>query len=203
MSRARNLASAYSNLNTLSANAANLNALAPNASALNAVASRSADMKSGTVAFFAQAAAPTGWLACDGAAVSRATYAALFTAIGTTYGVGDGSTTFNLPDLRGEFIRGSDLGRGVDTGRVLGSAQNDNLPEHKHQVPLGVPNGNIYMRDTPAFGTGDTFTAQSTNGGNAADSSSRTYILTDNVRSGSKSGEVRPRNIALLPCIKT
>lgn len=214
MSRARTLAALNqtalsalvtneTSLTALAGNATNLNAIAPNATALNSVATRSADTKAGTVAFFAQAAAPTGWLACDGTNVSRTTYAALFAAIGTTYGVGDGSTTFALPDLRGEFLRGADVGRGVDTGRVLGSGQNDNLPEHKHQVPIGVPNGNIFMRDTPAFGTGDTFTAQSTNGGNAADSSSRTYVLTDNVRSGSKSGEVRPRNVAMLACIKT
>lgn len=167
------------------------------------IASRSAGVGAGTVAFFAQVAAPTGWLACDGSAVSRSTYAALFAAIGTTYGAGNGTTTFNLPDLRGEFIRGADLGRGVDAGRATGSAQNDNLPEHKHQVPIGVPNGNIFMRATPPFGTGDNFTAENTNGGGAADSSSRAYVLTDNVRSGSKTGEVRPRNVALLPCIKT
>lgn len=167
------------------------------------IAARSAGVEAGTVAYFAQAAAPSGWLSCDGTTVSRTTYADLFAAIGTTYGAGNGTTTFTLPDLRGEFIRGSDLGRGVDSGRVLGSAQNDNLPEHKHQVPLGVPNGNIFMRGTPPFGTGDTFTAENTNGGSASDSSSRTYVLTDNVRSGSKSGEVRPRNVALLACIKT
>lgn len=60
----------------------------------------------GQVAQFATPTAPTGWLACNGAAVSRATYSALFTAIGTLYGVGDGSTTFNLPDCRDEFVRG-------------------------------------------------------------------------------------------------
>jgi len=64
-------------------------------------------------------AAPDGWRACSGQAVSRTTYAALFAAIGTEYGVGDGSTTFDLPDLRGEFLRGWDNGRGVDSGRVL------------------------------------------------------------------------------------
>ncbi|MGR3484072.1 MAG: phage tail protein, partial [Paracoccaceae bacterium] len=77
----------------------------------------------GQVAHFAQAAPPDGWLVCDGAAVSRAAYAALYAAIGTTYGAGDGSTTFDLPDLRGEFLRGLDGGRGVDPGRTLGSAQ--------------------------------------------------------------------------------
>ena len=60
----------------------------------------------GTVAYIAASSAPGGWLKCNGAAVSRTTYAALFAAIGTTFGAGDGSTTFKLPDLRGEFVRG-------------------------------------------------------------------------------------------------
>lgn len=66
---------------------------------------------------------PAGWLIENGAALSRTTYATLFAVIGVTYGAGDGATTFNLPDRRGEFDRGLDLGRGVDPGRVLGSAQ--------------------------------------------------------------------------------
>jgi hypothetical protein len=80
---------------------------------------------SGAVMVFAMNSAPSGYLACNGTAVSRTTYAALFAAIGTTYGAGDGSTTFTLPDLRGEFLRGIDNGRGVDSGRAFGSAQGD------------------------------------------------------------------------------
>ena len=64
---------------------------------------------------------PSHSLYCDGSAVSRTTYADLFAKIGTTYGAGDGSTTFNVPDLRGEFIRGWDDGRGADPSRVFGS----------------------------------------------------------------------------------
>ena len=63
---------------------------------------------SGTVFHFAGQTAPAGWLKANGAAVSRTAYADLFAAIGTTYGAGDGRSTFNLPDLRGEFIRGWD-----------------------------------------------------------------------------------------------
>lgn len=62
----------------------------------------------GVMAPFAGSAAPTGWLLCAGQAVSRTTYAALFTAIGTTWGAGDGSTTFNLPDMRGRVPAGAD-----------------------------------------------------------------------------------------------
>jgi len=64
----------------------------------------------GAASLFFGASAPTGWLFCDGSAVSRTTYAALFTAIGTTYGTGNGTTTFNLPDLRGRIPMGAGTG---------------------------------------------------------------------------------------------
>lgn len=86
----------------------------------------------GMVSVFAGGTAPAGWLICNGSTVSRTTYAALFAAIGTTYGAGDGSTTFKLPDLRGEFVRGLDGGRGVDSGRALGSAQSSANLSHSH-----------------------------------------------------------------------
>lgn len=91
-----------------------------------------ARVPAGMVMHFAGAAAPSGWLECDGSAVARADYADLFSAIGTTYGAGDGSTTFNLPDLRGEFLRGLDSGRGVDADRALGSAQEEAYKSHSH-----------------------------------------------------------------------
>lgn len=70
--------------------------------------------------------APAGWLICDGSAVSRSTYAALFTAVGTSFGAGDGSTTFNLPDLRGRFPLGKDNLGGTSANRVT-ATQADNL----------------------------------------------------------------------------
>lgn len=73
---------------------------------------------SGVVLPYAGAAAPSGWMLCYGQAVSRTTYAALFTAIGTAYGVGDGSTTFNLPDLRGRVPGGKDDMGGSAAGRL-------------------------------------------------------------------------------------
>ena len=79
----------------------------------------------GAIIASARASAPEGFLLCDGSALSRTSYSTLFEAIGTAYGTGDGSSTFNIPDLRGEFIRGTDGGRGVDAGRTLGSAQGD------------------------------------------------------------------------------
>lgn len=79
----------------------------------------------GSVTALASSVIPEGWLACDGAEVSRADYADLFGVLGEIFGAGDGASTFNLPDLRGEFIRGLDSGRGVDASRALGSEQGD------------------------------------------------------------------------------
>lgn len=73
---------------------------------------------SGAVSPYAGTAEPTGWLFCYGQAISRTTYAALFAAIGTTYGVGDGSTTFNLPDLRGRVVAGQDDMGGTSANRL-------------------------------------------------------------------------------------
>lgn len=72
----------------------------------------------GVVLPFAGSTAPTGWLLCFGQAVSRTTYAALFTALGTTYGAGDGSTTFALPDLRGRVPGGKDNMGGTAASRL-------------------------------------------------------------------------------------
>ena len=91
----------------------------------------------GVISYTAASSAPTGWLKANGAAVSRATYAALFAAIGTDYGTGDGSTTFNVPDLRGYHIRSLDDGRGVDSGRVRGSIQADQNKSHDHGGATG------------------------------------------------------------------
>lgn len=87
---------------------------------------------SGAVQYFAMDTAPSGWLKADGSAVSRSTYSSLFSAIGTTFGSGDGSSTFNLPDLRGEFLRGWDDGREIDDGRSFGSFQEDEIKSHTH-----------------------------------------------------------------------
>nr|DAX23200.1 MAG TPA: tail collar fiber protein [Caudoviricetes sp.] len=134
---------------------------------------------SGAVLYFAGQTAPAGWLKANGAAVSRTAYAALFAAIGTTYGAGDGRSTFNLPDLRGEFVRGWDDGRGIDRGRVFGSAQSDELRAHTHG---GVPQR-----------TGD----------NDRGGASSWYSIDGVGQTESFGGsETRPRNLALLACIK-
>ena len=74
----------------------------------------------GMMAPYAGATAPTGWLLCFGQAVSRTTYAALFAVLSTTYGSGDGSTTFNLPDIRGRVIAGQDDMCGTSANRLTG-----------------------------------------------------------------------------------
>ncbi len=78
----------------------------------------------GCVMPYAGATAPDGWLLCHGQAVSRTTYADLFGAIGTAYGPGDGSTTFNLPDMRGRVAAGRDDMGGTDAGRLAGGVAN-------------------------------------------------------------------------------
>jgi len=100
----------------------------------------------GMISPFGGTAAPTGWLLCDGSAVSRTTYATLFAAIGVAYGSGDGSTTFNLPDFRGRFMRGFDgtanndpdkasrtaSNTGGNSGNAVGSLQADAFQGHFH-----------------------------------------------------------------------
>lgn len=134
-----------------------------------------------TVIYTAGAVEPAGYLKANGALVSRATYAPLFGVIGVIYGAGDGATTFALPDLRGEFIRSLDSGRGVDPGRVLGTAQGHLFASHSHGI---VEGGSL-------FGNG---TASSLSVGSGVGGL---------VTLGSTGGtETRPRNIALLACIK-
>lgn len=139
------------------------------------------------VRLFATSTVPTGFLKANGAAVSRTTYAALFAKIGTTFGAGDGSTTFNLPDGRGEFFRGWDDGRGVDAGRSLGSWQGGQMPWHAHGTRTNGEGGSSgltgWLRDN-FNGAGPINGATEGAGG------------TDN------GSENRPRNLAFMVCIK-
>lgn len=82
------------------------------------------------IAYAASGAAPSGWLKCDGSAVSRSTYSSLFSAISTSFGNGDGSTTFNIPDMRGRIPIGAGQGSGVDiqgTGTITGGSSTTNF----------------------------------------------------------------------------
>ncbi len=163
----------------------------------------------GEVITFAGSTAPTGFLLCDGSAVSRITYSNLFAVIGTTYGVGNGATTFNLPDLRGEFIRGFDAGRGVDVGRVNGSFQSTALPNVIGQTLGGFVNGadNLANNITGPIGNqnnGTFATNSGTQASNALDSQHRIVLDLSKGSSVYQNGvnESRPRNIAMNYCIK-
>ncbi len=157
-----------------------------------------ASVKTGTVDLFLQSAAPLGYVIANGGLLSRAAYPALWTYaqasgnIAATdaawaagmYSPGDGATTFRIPELRGEFLRFADSGRGVDSGRVVGTFQDHQMQQHSHTV--GGSNTD----------TGSTFT----NGINRV----TTNLISTGVAGGTSNGsENRPRNVALLPCIKT
>ena len=145
----------------------------------------------GTIINVAMNTAPTGYLKANGAAISRSTYAALFAAIGSTFGVGDGSTTFNVPDLRGEFVRGWDDSRGIDAGRAFGSAQAEEVGVHSHRLWRNTTDtdGNNAPSYTSSGIMGDT-------------SGTSSYSGSTNLVEDSAAGENRPRNVALLACIK-
>lgn len=158
----------------------------------------------GAVMHFYQSAAPSGWLKANGQAVSRVTYAALFAEIGTTGGAGDGSTTFNVPDLRGEFIRAWDDSRGVDTGRANGSAQTGQNASHTHTGTADSGGAHTHTIGTSNANGGAVSVTQSGNpvANNAITTGSggtHTHTLTIAASGGT---EARPRNIALLACIK-
>lgn len=134
----------------------------------------------GSILTMALGAVPNGYLECDGQAVSRVSYAALFSAIGLTYGTGDGISTFNVPDFRGEFLRGWDNGKGTDPARTIGSFQADELRSHTH-----------------------TYTTKS---GTPPQSGSSTNVWNGEAttNTGATGGtETRPRNLAVMYCVKT
>jgi phage-related tail fiber protein len=130
----------------------------------------------GMIGYTAEPNPPAGWLERNGAAISRTAYAALFAKIGTTFGAGNGTTTFNLPDARGTFDRGWDHGRGLDPGRTFGSYQVDEFKSHTHTLPQGGNDSgsNVYGKSSSGF------VATSATGGS----------------------ETRPKNVAYLPIIK-
>jgi microcystin-dependent protein len=147
---------------------------------INSDTSGSGTVPIGSVFYFASSTRPDGYLVCNGATLSRTTYSTLFSIIGVTFGVGDGSTTFTLPDLRGEFIRGWDAGKGIDIGRVFGSSQASTRINTVWSSPL----------------VGDNFESEDTAGTQTRYSAEGPFTGTKNLQ------QIRPRNVALLPCIK-
>jgi microcystin-dependent protein len=175
------------------------------------LADLSSYLPAGAIMDFAMPAAPLGWLACDGSAVSRTAQAALFAAIGTTWGVGDGSTTFNLPDLRGTVRRSLDAGKGLDPARVFASYQADALASHTHvQNPhnhaitdpghthtLNAGQGVVGTAPGPAF---------SSTAASGPTGSSPTGITINNavaVNQSTGGPETTVKNYAVLTCVRT
>jgi len=149
----------------------------------------------GSVMWFAATRPPEGWLVADGSRLSRTAYPALFAAIGTAFNQsGDGAQYFRLPDLRGEFVRGWDGSRGIDTGRAFGSAQGDEFRSHKHALPIS---GNA---DDMFENLSDTKRIRVTLVNDSDWNNVFGYHKDDYTASGGT--ETRPRNIALLPIIK-
>lgn len=162
--------------------------------------------------------APAGTMKMNGASISRSTYSALFSVIGTTYGVGDGSTTFVLPNPRGYFPRFADDGMGIDVGRTIGSLQSGSYAAHSHTMndpghahgvyDPGHSHGGVGFPENPDDGSYSVANGTGTH----RDYSGSTYGSGTGIGiSGSSTGvwvnnsggsETRPINMALLACIK-
>ncbi len=140
----------------------------------------------GDIKAFLAATPPQGWLKCDGTELARADFPALVSRAGPYLRAGGTAATFRLPDLRGEFLRGADDGRGVDPGRVPGSSQGDLLRDHRH----GLGAHSTY-RDAGSStdGPGDSNDASTSN-------------VTIGVLDGLGGAETRPRNVAVHFAIK-
>lgn len=148
--------------------------------------SSSSGSPTGTVTAFAGTTAPNGWLLCQGQAVSRTEYAGLFTVIGTTYGVGDGSTTFNVPNLKGRVAAGFDTSQsdfnalGKTGGAKTHTLTTAEMPEHNHPGTGGLNfamlgDGTQGLRSTPTVGISQG-TATGKTGGGGAHNNLQPYI---------------------------
>ncbi len=157
----------------------------------------------GTSIFWNSATLPVGYLKENGAAISRSAYPELFAVIGTTFGAGDGSTTFNLPDSRAEFIRGLDDGRGVDTGRTLGSAQASQNLAHVHGITDPAHQHTVGWNVGPSGANFDQNITNVSVASNSGPTSRTTSAAVTGITINSSGGaEARPRNVAKLILIR-
>ena len=164
----------------------------------------------GMVCMFATTAAPPGFLKCNGAEVSRTAYARLFARIGTSFGGGNGSSTFNVPDFRGEFLRFWDDGRGVDFARGLGTAQGQMLGSHNHTGATTIEGSHVHgvMEqagfDNRGVGPGQGLRITYDDGPSFNDlnvsmwAGAHQHTFSTTFAGGA---ETRPRNVALMACI--
>lgn len=148
----------------------------------------------GSVHYFATQTPPDGYLVANGALVSRTVYARLFSAIGTTFGEGDGGSTFQLPDLRGEFLRGWDAARNLDPERGFGTVQGDAI-----RNIIGTFGGNDQER---RFLSGPFYYIGTDGGGKTGSSNGTDNFGFVASRVVPTANENRPHNVALLACIK-
>jgi len=167
---------------------------------------------SGIIMAFGGTSAPTGFLVCDGSAVSRSTYSDLFAAIGVTWGSGNGSTTFNVPDLRGAFLRGSGTSSlDPSSPRSVGSFQAEAYLNHSHTASSSVSDpGHAH-----SYGTFNTAGLGVSNGaaginyittgatGGTASAGTGVSVSTSVATSTTGGTETRPDNYAVLYIIKT
>lgn len=144
----------------------------------------------GTIIHYAGRTVPSGWLICNGANVSRTDYAALFAAIGTIYGAGNGSTTFGLPNLNGRFLEGTTSTSEVGTYKSAG------LPNisHRHNFALGTGYYNADGASDLKLAAG-TYANRTTRSSATSEAASFSSIY-------GNSSTVQPPSLALLPCIK-
>lgn len=159
---------------------------------------------SGVICAFAQIELPDGWIDCDGRAISRSQYASLFATIGVRWGAGNGETTFNVPDLRGEFIRVWDEGRGVDRGRGHGEWQDSMNRSHSHSGTTtveGIHDHDYSQGYRAHYGMewGSTYTLDGVRNQKTSASGGHQHGLRIDNSGGD---EARPRNIALKHGIK-
>lgn len=162
----------------------------------------------GSLAFFPLSTPAPGYLPLNGQAVSRTTYAELFAYLGTTFGSGDGVSTFNLPDYRGMFPRFWDNGAGIDPGRTIGSVQGQSLQSHNHYLPTEAEGDGIKtwaLKDSSS----NTVWSKSLVDKNVSGIESATTFPNPLYLDGTAGGsigtfgtETRPINITMLACIK-
>ncbi|KAB0269069.1 tail fiber protein [Microvirga brassicacearum] len=184
----------------------------------------------GSIDYFPRTTAPAGWLKANGALLNRTAYPALWNEAQVSgmlaandaawatnpgmYSPGNGTTTFRIPDLRGEFIRGFDDGRGIDIGRAVGSNQGQTIQSHNHGVNDPTHAHSVY---DPGHSHGyDRYSAITSTSGSTGSNRGLDHIATSAALTGiaiygagtgisiqhTGSPETRPRNVALLACIK-
>jgi len=155
---------------------------------------------------------PSGWILCDGSAVSRSTYADLFAIVGTIHGSGNGSTTFNLPDLRGKFVVGySNTDNDYDVGDTGGNKQQtlaiNQMPSHNHGVTDSGHTHNLLYNHGAFGGTSGAVTPRSGNTpvtpGISGRISTQTTGISINNTGGNTPVDVRPPYYALCYIMKT